>query len=209
MALISEAEALRIVGGKIYEFRDVMFTAWDDYLSYTPAQRRLHCSTTRAGIVHDHIKARARECFDDRTSHVIEINRLFVVVIQNRLVVRFKLFNVGKMSRNIRTGQIEDYRMQRDIPELREQLELFGELNHLEAGYILDRLESEICETWLTCPSGFRANAWTHEIRSRAATVGPPSTSIAPLVPSTTTIVRPKESTIATIKRTDKGEETL
>ena len=145
---------------------------------------------------------------DDSSAHVVEVNKMLVVVINQRLVVRFKLFHPDKTSSNIRTGQVRDYREQRDIPELRNQLDLIGELSNLEAGYILDQLESEIRETWLVCPSGLCASAWKREIRNTNAATGVPEPSAAPLFPSPTTIVLPKETTVVTFKRTDKGRET-
>ena len=207
MALISEADAIQALGEQIYDLRDVMIAAWEDYLGYASSHRRLHGSTTRAGIVHDHIKHQARERFEgDPLCHVVEINKQFLVVIRQKLVVRFKLFHPDKTSSNIRTKQVEDYRKQGDIPELRRQLDLIGDLSNLEAGYILDQSESEIRQTWLVCPSGISANAWTYEIKHGDATVGLPQPSVTPLFPSTTT-VRPKETTVVTIKRTDKGED--
>lgn len=209
MALISEADAIQILGYRIYDFRDVMVAAWDEYLGIAPRHRLLLCSTTRAGIVHDFIKQRVRERFgDDSSAHVVEVNKMLVVVINQRLVVRFKLFHPDKTSSNIRTGQVKDYREQRDIPELRNQLDLIGELSNLEAGYILDQLESEIRETWLVCPSGLCASAWKHEIRNTDVATGVPEPSAAPLFPSPTTIVLPRETTVVTFKRTDKGRET-
>ena len=207
MALISEADAIQILGERVYDLRNVMLGAWDDYLDYASAHRRLHCPTTRAGIVHDHIKHRARERFEnDPSIHVLEINRLLLMVIRQQLVVRFKLFHPNKTSSNIRTKQIEDYRKQRDIPELRRQIDFAGHLSNLEAGYILDQLESKILETWLVCPSGVRANAWSYEIRDRHAAAGLPQSSVTPLFPSTTT-VEPKETTVVTIKRPDTGDD--
>ena len=208
MTPISEADAIQILGNQICDFREIMIAAWDDYLGYAPMHRRLHSSTTRAGIVHDHIKQRARERFgNDPLSHVLQVNKMLVVVIDQRLVVRFKMFQPDKTSSNIPTGQVRDFRQQRDIPEVRKQLELIGELSNLEAGYILDRLESEILQTWLVCPSGICANSWRHEIKERHASAGLPRPSATPLFPSPTTIVRTKETTVVTIKRTDKGGE--
>ena len=208
MSLISEADAIQILGDRINDFREIMVAAWDDYLGYVPRHRRLHSSTTRAGIVHDHIKQRVRERFgDDPLSYVLQVNKMLVVVIDQRLVIRFKMLQPDKTSSNIPTGQVRDFREQRDIPELRNQLELIGELSNLEAGYILDRLGSEIVQTWLVCPSGICANSWRHEIKERDASAGLPRPSASPLFPSPTTIVRTKETTVVTIKRTDKGGE--
>ena len=208
MALISEADAIQILGDRIHDLREVMVAAWNDYCGYAPAHRRVHCPTTRAGIVHDHIKSRARERFGgDASSHVLEFNKLLVVVIDQRLTVRFKLFHRDKSSSNIPTRQVEDYRMQRDLAGLREQLNLIGELSNLEAGYILDQLDSEIRETWLVCPSGIRANAWVHEIKDKVTTAGQQPSSVSPLSPSSTTTVRPKEKVVVTINRTEAGRE--
>ena len=209
MALISEVNAIRLLGDRVYDLCEVMVAAWDDYLHYAPVHRRLHCATTRAGIVHDHIKNRARERFDDDPScYVGDINKLLVVVIEQRLVIRFKRFLPDKTSRNIPTKQVEDYRMQRDIAGLHEQFNLIGELSNLEAGYILDQFDSEMQETWLVCPSGIRANAWMRQIQNRTATAKVPGASIAPLFPWSPATVQPKEKSIVTIKRSDKEGET-
>ena len=97
--------------------------------------------------------------------------------------------------------------MQRELPELRDQLDFVGELSHLEAGYILDQAESEIRETWLVCPSGLYANAWNYEIRDDEVRAVPPTHNVEPLFDSEGTIVRPKETTVVTIKRPDQAEE--
>ena len=152
---------------------------------------------------------RARERFDDDPScYVGDINKLLVVVIEQRLVIRFKRFLPDKTSRNIPTKQVEDYRMQRDIAGLHEQFNLIGELSNLEAGYILDQFDSEMQETWLVCPSGIRANAWMRQIQNRTATAKVPGASIAPLFPWSPATVQPKEKSIVTIKRSDKEGET-
>lgn len=203
MALISESDAIEILGDHIFDLREIMVAAWRDYGKYDPALRRLYSASTRAAIVHDHIKSRARNLFG---LSAVQVNRLFVVVIGDRLVVRFKRFHADKTSSNIRTGQIENYRMQGELPQLRDQLDLFGELSHLEAGYTLDQFETEIRGTWLVCPSGLRANLWHHEIKDRAAISATPQTAAEPLFRLETT-VRPKETNVVTLHRPDGSGE--
>ena len=203
MPLISELDAISILGDQRYDLRETMIVAWNDYLDYAPSQRRIHGPTTRANIVHDHIKQRARERFGD---WAVEFNQLFVVVIDQRLVVRFKRFHNDKTSSNIRTRQLERYRMQQELPDLRKQLDLFGELSNLEVGYVLDRAETEIRETWLACPSGLHKNYWTREILDSIAESATPQAIIKPLFQAETT-VQPKEATVGASKRTDRQGE--
>ena len=205
MPLINEIEAIRILGSRAKYLRRIILGAWDDYLEYPSALRRVHRPGTRANIVHDHIRHRARDWSETASdAQAVEINGLFIVVVEQRLAIRFKLLDENRSPRNIPTRQVKEFRNQRDIGDLRQQLNLVGEICNLEAGYILDQLQTEIRETWIVCPSGLRANAWQFEIKdSVEATRTLPE--VAPLRPSSGTSVRPKESTVVSIKPKASG----
>ena len=150
-----------------------MMDGWARYMAYPPEFRREHGPTTRACIVHDHIKAAAIEAFGDDAQM---INGMLVVAVRGEatesshvLAIRFKLFDSGRKSHSGDTRQVERFRAQKPMPDLCAQLELFEEPTKLEAGYVLDELGTELVETWLVRPSGKHQNVWEHEIADRDA----------------------------------------
>lgn len=152
--MISESSALQIVEPHFPTLQGVILGAWEDYKNYDPAHRRVHGTTCRANVVHDHMKHRARAAFGETpNAAVVEIQRLFLIVLEQKIAIRLKLLNIEKNSSNIPTAQNKAFLAQ-------EELVGVEPCCHLEAGYILDSLGTDITEIWLTCPSGPKSRAW-------------------------------------------------
>lgn len=137
---------------------------WDDYLDlYSDLTRVTHCSTTRAGIVHDHQIRRASEYAQSRSDvRLLDFSKLKVLVVDGQFAIRFKKFDGELKSANQPTRQVQDFRSQ-------EQLGDLPPTYNIEAGYLLDQLETEIQGVYLVCPNR-NGNFWTAELNGEVAT---------------------------------------
>lgn len=104
---------------------------------------------TKAGIVHDHIKANILESFSETPSIKIgTFNRVFGVNIDNKLFIRFKKMDKNfKISNNL-TKQHKNYMRQHDIDGFPEKP------TFLFAGYIPDENWLNINGIYLACWNG-------------------------------------------------------
>jgi hypothetical protein len=156
--LITQDDALEI----FEPYRDavvgMIHTAWDSWLDYSEAQQAILDSTARANIVHCNIRHGIRllePVFEQ--FRTVEIQRLFCVVLKERLLVRFKKVNEQLIASNIFTDQVKDFRRQRTLPGMCEYA-------NLEIGYQLDSLEREVQAVHLVCPNGPKKFFWAAEV---------------------------------------------
>ena len=149
MPLISEIEAVALLKDYLQPIHSIVQGGWDDYMNqYDSKARVVHCSTTRASIIHDHQIERASIFTLNGTDAVmIDISSLKILFIDNRFAVRFKKFDRARRSSNQPTQQVVNFRGQ-------AQLSGLPETHNLEAGYILNSLETEINSINLVCPNG-------------------------------------------------------
>ena len=197
MALLSRADGLRIVGPHFAGIFDAIDDSWSTYMSdYTPEQRATHCTTTRAGIVHDIMVARASAYFTSiPNSSVTDLSGLKLFSItspEGQIVIRFKKFDDQLLSRNQRTKQVADYRGQR-------QMDLIGEAFHLEAGYILDKDQLKIEQISLVCPNN-EGNYWDIQLTRTTAETKVHDIFDVEHADEKVDIVRPKPQTAITGK---------
>lgn len=104
---------------------------------------------TKAGIVHDHIKANISETFSDTAGVKIgTFNKVFGMNINNQLFVRFKKMDVNFKISNNMTKQHKKYMRQHDIDGFPEKP------TFLFAGYIPDANWLNINGIYLACWNG-------------------------------------------------------
>jgi len=124
-------------------------------LKYSP-----HPIQTRAiyTLIYEFIEARAKEKLDGVNGVVLlNQNGLFLAVLQNKVILRFKKINGKKMPSNIPTHQTIAYMNQQlDLPD-------FSFITTLIVGYELNRFKTKLQEVTITCPNG-KKNFWTFNL---------------------------------------------
>jgi len=154
MAFISEVEAQEQLGKTIDDIWNIVRSGYEDYVNlYDEKTRLLHCSTTRASIIHDHQVARASSYALEKSAFgtkLLELSKLKILLIHDKFAIRFKKLNVEKQSSNQPTQQVKTFLSQ-------QVLDGMPVTHNLEAGYI-QSLDSNEIEVFLTYPSGHKTN---------------------------------------------------
>lgn len=164
MSLITEEQAINFLEPHLGAIWEIVKGGWDDYLSlYSDTVRVTHCSTTRANIVHDHQIARAsRYAQAANDVRIFDLSKLKILVIDGQFAIRFKKVDDDLRSANQPTRQVEEFRAQ-------EQLADLPSTYNLEAGYLLNKLETEIQGIYLVCPNR-KGHYWASELNGDVAT---------------------------------------
>ena len=165
MPLLEQHEARDLLGEHVQGLRLAILAAWADYrdpTNYSAEARALHCSTTRANCVHDHMKERVSEYAQRHGNdlQVCVVNRMFVLAIKGSIGIRFKKLDNELQTANHQTGQVLAFKRQEEIP-------LIAAHRHLEIGYRLDVTEQQILGVFLLCPNGEFSNYWVWELNER------------------------------------------
>lgn len=189
MPLLSRAEGHRIVGPHFGPLFDAINGSWTEYMEeYSAKQRAKHCTTTRAGIVHDIMVYNATKYFVGVTgSRVLDLSGLKLFTLEEedkQIALRLKKFDEQLRSRNQQTSQVKAFRSQR-------QIDFIGVAYHLEAGYVLDRDQTRIEQISVVCPNGLE-NFWDVQLTANIAITKVRDIFDAEEVDETVNIVRPK-----------------
>lgn len=115
---------------------------------------------TRASFVNDHIWTLITERLLGKPG-IREYQRkgLRTVVITEMVALRFKKLGDNLLARNIPTAQQEQIAFQLPL----EGMEVYGPFVHLTAGYVLNRIKSDIADIHVTCSIG-KAVAWSFQV---------------------------------------------
>lgn len=156
---------------------------------------------TRASAVHDLIVRNALT--DERPElKVFNYRKMKGVLIDGRLVTRFKKLSEDGKSCSIPTKQVRDFRHQCSLPG-------FPRTHNLEIGYVLNEAQTEIAEVLVTQPSG-KGVAWTLSISGSGMRGDVANIFSAPQAPNSGTdgaVIKVKESVqVATVLPFKKGE---
>lgn len=141
----------------------VVHGAWGDLNSeISPKVRALSSPRTQACLINDFMRTRgSRLAEEDTTIRVVIKQQMFVLVFSppnfgGCIGIRLKKLDENGLSKNQPTIQVQQFRNQRPLPEVKANY-------HLEAGYVLDRFGSALMSVDLVCPSG-EGNYWKAEI---------------------------------------------
>lgn len=159
MPLISQADAMEVLGPHGDALFRIASAPWDEYHALTPASLLVkYGSRTRATSVHDLM-------IDEATRYTVASGgdvRMFHrqsmrgMVINGRIAIRLKKLDEDSYSKGHYTKQVEEFRSQ-------IVLDGIDAAHHLELGYVLNKLETEIAEVRIVCPAG-RNIAWSSRI---------------------------------------------
>jgi len=158
-------EGNTVLGPILSKINEALTGAWRD-LEDLPADLRADMTArTRAGFLHDRILAHIRRLLDGEpgVSFVRGRGGLTLLAFKQRFLIRFKKLRADLRTSNIPTQQSLAFAQQRT-------LELPGmppRLTHLNAGYVLNRMQTAISSTHITCPAG-KQIAWEIPLSSDA-----------------------------------------
>jgi hypothetical protein len=93
---------------------------------------------------------------------VAVLNRMFVLIVQNRLVCKIKKLDHSLKTSGIRTRHLRNFKGQKCLPGLPESC-------NLEIGYQLDKAERKIASVHLLCPNN-DAYYWASEVNEKEVT---------------------------------------
>jgi len=162
MAIVSQEVVCAELAEHLDALDGMVRGAWSDYIALPSECHIVFGLRSRASVVHDFLLSRAA-AYAESTAGVryFKRNLMHGLVFNNRYAIRFKKFDDENRSRNQPTIQVLEYR---------SQIELDGvdAAHHLEVGYVLDSLDTEVLDVRLACPAG-HGNAWVTSISDEGA----------------------------------------
>lgn len=140
----------------------VVHTAWE---RWTTAPDAAFDRRARAAAVWCYMKSEAQLLFeDDPAVKTIEGNNTFLLIVADRLVVRFKKMDEHGASRNVETNLQCSFRD--ELGEIKME-GIPARLPRVEVGYVLNRLEDGIREVRVSAPRR-RGTAWSYVVQEQA-----------------------------------------
>jgi hypothetical protein len=196
--MISKTSAEHILRRRLKKIRDCIFLSFGKWKSGHQGNGLILTPRSRASVIHDYMVAFARDFFkDDPGIRIFARRGLSLMNIDDSLLLRFKKLDAEKRSRNIPTQQTHLFRAQLELPGIP------AELTHLEAGYVLNELQTALDGVYITCPNGNRLE-WFMDLTSLpGANVVPLPSSALPEAPAAARKKRIRPKT----ERKDKKDE--
>lgn len=155
MATYTQAEAMDTLDPLFDDLDAVCRIAHAKYRAYPPEVLLEHDRRAEASCIYCHMKAEAERRFIDRAGVVqLEIRNLFVWVVEQAVVIRFKKMDEDGRARNYPTKQALDYDRQRELPGLP------APPMNLVVGYLLDPTGTEIVRIQVARPLGRKMMDW-------------------------------------------------
>ncbi len=149
MAIRSRDDGTRILGPYLERVTRCFERAWGDLEREKPEIRAHMSARTRACFLNDRILLYAREEFENDRGVAFLRGKggLFLLGIAGAFLLRFKKLKANLRSSNIYTNQSKLFTDQRVIEGL-------PDVTHVNAGYILNRMQTAIAMMYVTCPVG-------------------------------------------------------
>lgn len=146
--LISEQEAKFILEPHLSAFRQVMENAWQDWISIPDEQRVKLDARSRASCLYAFIMHHAKTRFDNVPGlKLIEKRGLFLVDVNDKVVVRFKKLGANKKTRNASTKQQITFGLQLELPGMPQAV-------RLNVGYVLNLTQTAFEDLFVTLQQG-------------------------------------------------------
>jgi hypothetical protein len=155
---LTEDEAREILAPYIDEIEDAVREGWLDFGREYVATAYLLTTRSRATIVHDHVIGRLQRLVDRRSGlRLTKIRGMDVLIVADRLMVRFKKLDPALRASNIPTAQALQFDRQQQLPGMPPALA------NLTAGYQLDRTNSAFTGIFVVCRDGKQLR-WAFEV---------------------------------------------
>jgi len=200
MTRMLKAEAEKLLAPYFETFCKCVEEAWNDYpAEYSAKVRVIHTTRTKANIINDHMVYRAWKEFSERPGVRVIMQRGQVFVLIGKALIRFK-----KLGRD---GRARNYPTKAATRFSENQLPLVGLPDHairLNAGYVTNRLQTQIKKILIACPRGLRDVDYVLDIwfQPDAGILALPEITPQP----SETIVLPKVDTMEIAKNGASGE---
>lgn len=155
--LVTRDEAKQLVRPVEHLLIASVMSGVSDYLSLLNHFPQPIDVRTIANLIYDFIKAHAKNNLTgvDDVALLSLKGGLFIVVIKDKLALRFKKLNNNKMPSNIPTDQTVDW--------MNQNIELLPSHTALIVGYEMDPLRTRVQEITVTCPNG-DTNLWSFNL---------------------------------------------
>jgi len=158
---ISESQARSILSPYFPAIYGAVMYGWNEFNNGIGDWGPDMTERSRASIVHDlTIRSAIHQLDGVQGIRIEERNRLFLFIFDDLIAIRFKKLDDDKRSRNIPTQVTLGFLAQQEIPGIPSTL-------HLEAGYVLNRLQTDVEGVFIACPSGDRVR-WFWELENPA-----------------------------------------
>lgn len=154
---LTHSEAYSILESYLPFFHECIIGAWKDFCKWSPYSPHLITPRTRANIMHDFMTARARNKVNGTYGiRVHESGGLFLLIIEDKINIKFKKLNEDKRPSNIPTQQSLYFMEQMELPGI-------PFATNLVVGYELNKLQTDISAVSIICPLGIK-NDWFFDI---------------------------------------------
>lgn len=158
MPIIDRDPAIAALNQHLAAIYEIIHGGLEDLQTLPLEIRRTFTPTTRAGMIHDFQIQRAAKYFSVFESvRIHELDKLILFDIEQKVALRFKKLDNSFRSRNQASGQVRNFRGQ-------VQLAGVDAPSNLEAGYILNQLETEIVWAGIVCPNN-GSTYWQVELK--------------------------------------------
>lgn len=149
---------MSILEPHFFRLHESWHNAFDRYQSYPAEIKAQHDDRAVTSCIHAHVIHEIRGQFAEvRGVKLLNIRRLNVLNIQNKLVLRFKKVDEAGRSSSFRTHQQENFDKQLPLPGLPQAA------TRLTIGYEPDVAFSEIVRVLVSCPHG-ESILWASQI---------------------------------------------
>lgn len=134
-------------------FYDAIIGGFDDYKLNDSSRGHIHNNCVKSNLVRSYVLARIKQTVAQYSElKFMEQKRMFAVIVEDKVILRFKKLNNRFRSENIKTKQVAAFR-NRNLT--------FQGLRALpvDAGWKVDDFYSEIHDVHFVCPDG-KGNLW-------------------------------------------------
>jgi hypothetical protein len=163
--LISYTEAQEVLNVHYSKLWEVVDNSWKEWQNLPASFTSISSKRGRANGVHDLMVKNAKNLsFSDGSFNTIEIKGMFCLLVSTNkglIACKFKKLTIDGHSMNQPTIQVDKFKCQEEI----SGIEL---AHHLEIGYVLNDMETEISSIDIVCPSGGTI-LWKAEITPNGA----------------------------------------
>lgn len=156
--MVSVEEAQGVLKEHEEVIAEIVYGAWDDWKSKSPAMFAEPYRRTSRVVVYNLIAERVKQVFGDREKEgirVLEAHESVFVLFGDEIAVRFKKLDEDLQPSNIRTSRQMELDMQLPLPEV-------PNCSRLIVGYVPDAVEEDIL-VYVTCRENGR-NVWDYSL---------------------------------------------
>jgi hypothetical protein len=156
---ISSEDAKAILAPHISSLQSCVVSGLDEYNRHYGPIRHVHSPHARAMIIRDHIIFSVKKEFDEVSGvRILNKRGLFLLLINEKLLLRFKKLNNRMLARNYPTKQARKFSEQLSFDGF------FVPVTNINVGYIANDLFTSPEKVVVACPNSMSSNEWCIDI---------------------------------------------